>query len=56
VGSFPIKYLGIPHYFNKLRREGLQPLIESLLKRITRRMGRLLSTAAKKGSNPSLFV
>jgi hypothetical protein len=48
VGSFLVKYLGIPLHFHKLRREDLQPLIESLLRRITGWRGRLLSTAAKR--------
>jgi hypothetical protein len=48
VGSFPVKYLGIPLHFNKLSREYLQPLIESLLKRITGWRDRLLSTTAKR--------
>jgi hypothetical protein len=48
VGIFPVKYLGIPLHFHKLRREDLQPLIESLLRRITGWRGRLLSTAAKR--------
>jgi hypothetical protein len=48
VGSFPVKYLGIPLHFHKHRREDLQPLIESLLRRITGWRGRLLSTAAKR--------
>ena len=25
VGDFPIKYLGVPLHFDKLRREGIQP-------------------------------
>jgi hypothetical protein len=48
VGNFPVKYLGIPLHFNKLRKENLQPLIESLLKRITGWRGRLLNIAAKR--------
>jgi hypothetical protein len=34
VGAFPMKYLGIPLHFEKLRREDLQPLIDSLLSRM----------------------
>jgi hypothetical protein len=48
VGSFPVKYLGLPLHFNKLRREEIQPLIESLLRRITGWRGILLSTIAKR--------
>jgi hypothetical protein len=31
-GAFPVKYLGIPLHFDKLKREDLQPLIESTLR------------------------
>jgi hypothetical protein len=34
VGSFPIKYLGVPLHHEKLRREDLQPIIDKILKRI----------------------
>jgi hypothetical protein len=34
VGDFPIKYLGIPLHYQKLRREDLQPLIDKIIKRI----------------------
>jgi DNA polymerase III psi subunit len=47
-GSFPVKYLGIPLHFDRLKREDLQPLIESILRRITGCRGRLLSLAAKR--------
>lgn len=33
VGSFPIKYLGIPLHFDKISREDIQPLIDKILKR-----------------------
>src|SRR3954466_6577998 len=33
MGNFPVKYLGIPLHFEKLKREDLQPLIENLLNR-----------------------
>lgn len=29
-GAFPIKYLGIPLHYDKLRREDMQPLIDAL--------------------------
>jgi hypothetical protein len=48
VGSFPVKYLGIPLHFDRLKREDLQHLIESILRRITRWRGKLISTAAKR--------
>jgi hypothetical protein len=42
-GKFPIKYLGIPLHYDKLRREDLQPLLDKILKRIAGRRGKLLS-------------
>jgi hypothetical protein len=45
VGSFPIKYLGIPLHciYDKHRREDIQPLIDKILKRIAGWRGKLLS-------------
>jgi hypothetical protein len=43
VGAFPIKYLGIPLHYQKLRREDLQPLIDKIIKRIARWRGKLLT-------------
>jgi hypothetical protein len=34
LGKFPIKYLGIPLHYSKLRREDIQPLIDKILKMI----------------------
>lgn len=42
-GKFPIKYLGIPLHFDKLRREDLQPLVDALLARMASWRGKLLS-------------
>jgi hypothetical protein len=42
VGSFPVKYLGIPLRFDKLRREYLQTVIDKILKKITSLRGKLL--------------
>lgn len=28
IGTFPIKYLGIPLHYNKLRREDIQPIMD----------------------------
>lgn len=36
VGNFPIKYLGIPLHYDKLRREDIQPLIDKIIKRIAK--------------------
>jgi hypothetical protein len=45
IGEFPIKYLGIPLHYDKLRRADLQPLIDKILKRIAGWRGKLLSYA-----------
>ena len=47
VGTFPIKYLGIPLHYEKLRREDIQPLIDKILKRMAGWRGKLLSYAAR---------
>lgn len=47
LGSFPIKYLGVPAHYNNLRREDIQPLVDKLLRRIAGWRGKLLSYAAK---------
>jgi hypothetical protein len=47
VGDFPIKYLGIPLHFQKLRREDLQPLIDKIIKRIAGWRGKLLTQAGR---------
>jgi hypothetical protein len=47
IGSFPFKYLGVPLYFEKLRREDLQPIVDKVMKRITGWKGRLLSYGAR---------
>jgi hypothetical protein len=46
-GSFPIKYLGVPLHYDKLRKEDLQPIIDKILKRIAGWRGKLLSYAAR---------
>jgi hypothetical protein len=48
AGAFPMKYLGIPLHFEKLRREDLQPLIDSLLSRMAGWRGKLLSSKEKR--------
>jgi hypothetical protein len=45
VGTVPIKYLGVPLHYTKLRREDIQPLIDKILKRIVGWRGKLLSYA-----------
>jgi hypothetical protein len=43
VGAFPIKYLGIPLHYTKLRRDDLQPLVDKILKGIAGWRGKLLT-------------
>jgi len=47
IGSFPLKYLGVPLHFDKIKREELQPLVDKILKKIGSWRGRLLSSAAR---------
>ena len=47
LGSFSIKYLGVPLHYNKLSREDIQPLVDKILKKIGGWRGRLLSLAAR---------
>jgi hypothetical protein len=47
VGDFPIKYLGIPLHYHKLKRDDLQPLIDKIIKRIAGWRGKLLSHAGR---------
>ena len=47
LGNFPIKYLGVPLHHSKLRKEDLQPIVDSLLKRAAGWRGKLLSHAAR---------
>jgi hypothetical protein len=45
--DFPIKYLGVPLHFAKLRREDLHLVIDKIVKRIAGWKGRLLSYAGR---------
>jgi hypothetical protein len=47
IGSFPLKYLGVPLHYEKLFREEFQPLVDKLLHRIAGWRGKLLSLAAR---------
>jgi hypothetical protein len=47
VGSFPIKYLGVPLHFEKLKREDIQPLVDKIIAKVSGWRGRLLSQAAR---------
>ena len=31
IGKFPLKYLGVPLHYAKLRKEDLQPLVDKIL-------------------------
>ena len=45
--EFPIKYLGVPLHYTKLRRKDLQPMVDKIIKRIVGWRGRLLSYAGR---------
>jgi hypothetical protein len=47
LGKFPMKYLGVPLHYKKLRKEDLQPVIDKILKKAAGWRGRLLNYAAK---------
>uniref|UniRef100_A0A8I6YIX2 Reverse transcriptase zinc-binding domain-containing protein n=1 Tax=Hordeum vulgare subsp. vulgare TaxID=112509 RepID=A0A8I6YIX2_HORVV len=47
IGSFPIKYLGVPLHYDKLRRKDLQPLIDKIIKGISGWLGRYLTFKGK---------
>jgi hypothetical protein len=34
LGSLPLKYLGVPLHFEKLKRVDVQPLVDKLVKRM----------------------
>jgi hypothetical protein len=47
VGSFSLKYLGVPLHFDVLSRDDIQPLVDKLLKKIAGWRGKLLSLVAR---------
>ena len=47
LGDLPLKYLGVPLHYLKLRREDIQYIIDKIIKRICGWKGRLLSYEAK---------
>jgi hypothetical protein len=47
VSSFPIKYLGIPLHFEKLKREELQPILDKMIKGIAGWRGKLLAYSSR---------
>jgi hypothetical protein len=46
VSEFPIKYLGVPLHFGKLKKEDIQPLTYSIIKIIVGWRDRLLNHAS----------
>jgi hypothetical protein len=47
LGTFPLKYLGVPLHYDNLSREDIQPLVDKILKRIAGWRGKLLSLPAR---------
>jgi hypothetical protein len=47
VGNLPLKYLSVPLYFDKLKREDLQPVIDKMIKRTTGWRGKLLAYSSR---------
>jgi hypothetical protein len=47
IGEFPIKYLGVPLHYSKLRKEDLQPVIDKIIKKIGGWRGKLLNVRSK---------
>jgi hypothetical protein len=40
IGSFPLKYLGVPLHHDNLTTEDIQPLVDKILKKIARWRGK----------------
>jgi hypothetical protein len=47
AGGLPLKYLGIPIRFEKLKRDDLQPVIDKLIKKIAGWRGKLLAYSSR---------
>jgi hypothetical protein len=47
VGNLPLKYLGVPLHFDKLKREDLQPVIDKMIKRAAGWRGKLLAYSSR---------
>jgi hypothetical protein len=47
MGSLPFKYLGVPLYFERLKREDLQPILDKMVKKAAGWRGRLLAYSSR---------
>ena len=47
AGNFPIKYLGVPLHYEKLKKEDIQHIVDKILKSMAGWRGKLLSYAAR---------
>jgi hypothetical protein len=47
MGSLPFKYLGAPIYFEKLKREDMQLVLDMLIKRVAGWRGKLLAYSSR---------
>jgi hypothetical protein len=45
--ELPVKYLGVPLHFERLKREDLQPILDKLIKRMAGWRGRLLAYSSR---------
>ena len=43
ISAYPIKYLGAPLHFSKIRKEDVQPTVDKIIKKAAGWRGRLLS-------------
>ena len=48
LGNSPIKYLGNPLHYDKLRREDIKPLIDKIIKRIAEDIQPLINKIIKR--------
>jgi hypothetical protein len=47
IGSFPLKYLGIPLHFDRLKRDDLQHVLDKIIRRAAGWRGRLLAYSSR---------
>jgi hypothetical protein len=47
LGRLPFRYLEVPLHFEKLKREGLQSILDKLIKRMAGWRGRLLAYSSR---------